>query len=112
MRVGLRTRVVLTTSLVLLIGLALGGWVLVRSFSASVVAGAEEQLRLVVYGLLGAADVRDQQLSFASDFAEPRFVLPESGLYALVENTAQENALAVSVFADDRTRKSSFQRTG
>ena len=90
MRVGLRTRVVLTTSLVLLIGLALGGWVLVRSFSASVVAGAEEQLRLVVYGLLGAADVDDQQLSFASDFAEPRFVLPESGLYALVENAAQE----------------------
>ena len=90
MRVGLRTRVVLTTSLVLVIGLALGGWVLVRSFSASVVAGAEQQLRLVVYGLLGAADVRDQQLSFASDFAEPRFVLPESGLYALVENTAQE----------------------
>jgi two-component system sensor histidine kinase PhoQ len=90
MRVGLRTRVVLTTSLVLLIGLALGGWVLVRSFSASVVAGAEEQLRLVVYGLLGAADVLDQQLSFASDFAEPRFVLPESGLYALVENAARE----------------------
>lgn len=90
MRVGLRTRVVLTTSLVLLVGLALGGWVLVRSFSASVVAGAEEQLRLVVYGLLGAADVGDQQLSFANDFAEPRFVLPESGLYALVENSARE----------------------
>ncbi len=88
MRVGLRTRVVLTTSLVLLIGLALGGWVLVRSFSASVVAGAEQQLRLVVYGLLGAADVQGQQLSFASDFTEPRFVLPESGLYALVENAA------------------------
>jgi two-component system sensor histidine kinase PhoQ len=82
--------VVLTTSLVLLIGLALGGWVLVRSFSASVDAGAEEQLRLVVYGLLGAADVQGQQLSFTSDFAEPRFVLPESGLYALVENAAQE----------------------
>lgn len=86
MKVRLRTRVVLTTSLVLLIGLALGGWVLVRSFTASVVAGAEEQLRLVVYGLLSDADLSKGSLSFSSDYADPRFGRPESGLYALVED--------------------------
>ena len=52
----MRARLLLTSTLVLGLGLGLTGWVLDRSFTASVVAGAQEQLKLLIYSLLGAAE--------------------------------------------------------
>jgi two-component system sensor histidine kinase PhoQ len=60
--------------------------VLDRSFTSSVEAGAQEQLRLVVYGLMGIAEESGDQLVFPELLPEPRLSQPESGLYAAVQN--------------------------
>ena len=65
--------------------LAATGWVLERSFVASVLARAEEQMRGAIYGLLGAAQVRGDGLHFPQDLGDPRLSAPESGLYAYIQ---------------------------
>ena len=85
MKAGIQTRLLITTTLVLGTSLTLAGVVLDRSFQASIVAGAEEQLRLVIYSLMGAMDDYGDGMRFDLDFSEPRLNQPESGLYAVVE---------------------------
>jgi two-component system, OmpR family, sensor histidine kinase PhoQ len=92
---GLRARLMIISVLVLGVGLGLTAWVLDRSFSASVVAGAQDQLKLLIYGLLGAAEEGDATLTFPSAPLafpnaplEPRLLQPDSGLYAVVTDAA------------------------
>jgi two-component system sensor histidine kinase PhoQ len=87
-RIGLRARLLLTSTLVLGLGLGLTGWVLDRSFTASVVAGADEQLKLLVYSLLGAAEEDGATLRFPAAPLEPRLAQPQSGLYATVSDAS------------------------
>ena len=54
MNTSIQKRLLGTTTVVLVLFLALIGWVLDRSYRNSVIAGAEEQLRLVIYSLMGA----------------------------------------------------------
>ncbi len=82
----MRARLLLTSTLVLGLGLGLTGWVLDRSFTASVVAGAEEQLKLLTYSLLGAAEEDGATLRFPPSPLEPRLDQPQSGLYATVSD--------------------------
>ncbi len=84
MKAGIQTRLLFTTSLVLGTCLFLGGYVLDRSFQASVLAGAEEQLRLVTYSLMGAVEVEAGGVTLREEPPEPRLSQPESGLYASV----------------------------
>ncbi len=83
-RAGIQTRLLFTTTLVLGSCLSLAGYILDRSFQASVVAGAEEQLKLVTYSLMGVVDFNGRRLSVSSDLPQPRLNQPESGLYASV----------------------------
>lgn len=76
----------LTTGVVLVVFLGVTGWVLDRTFSQSVINGAQQQLQLVVYSLMGSASEENQQLRFIDSLAEPRLSQPDSGLYALVRN--------------------------
>ena len=76
----------LTTGAVLVVFLGVTGWVLDRTFSQSVINGAQQQLQLVVYSLMGSASEENQQLRFIDSLAEPRLSQPDSGLYALVRN--------------------------
>jgi len=82
----LRTRLLATTALVLALSLGLSAWVLDRSFASSLVTNAEEQLRLVIYGLMGVVEERGASLTLPDDLSEPRLVRPDSGLYAWVED--------------------------
>ncbi len=84
MTLGLRNRLLLTTTLVLGGGLAATGWVLDRSFAASLETGAREQLKLVIYGLIGVAEDSGDSLRFPMAPLEPRLAQPGSGLYARV----------------------------
>ena len=84
-RGSLQTRLMVTVTVVLGTFLAVMGWVLERSFAASVLSGAEEQMRLVVYGLLGAAEEHDDTLEFPDELGDPRLSMPDSGLYAYVD---------------------------
>ncbi len=68
----------------LVIFLTLTGWVLDQSFRSSVTAGAEEQLRLVVYSVMGAVEDEGGSLQVGEDLSEPRLSQPDSGLYASV----------------------------
>ncbi|MEM8768607.1 MAG: hypothetical protein AAGE43_14255, partial [Pseudomonadota bacterium] len=84
MKAGIQTRLLLITTVVLGTFLSLAGVVLDRSFRASVLSGAEEQLRIITYSLMGAMDKEGPRLSFEGELPEPRLHQPESGLYAAV----------------------------
>ena len=87
---SIQKRLLITTTCVLALFLTITGWVLDRAFSASVVAGAEEQLRLVIYSLMGSVEERDGRLIFSQGVAEPRLTQPDSGLYAQVADELGE----------------------
>lgn len=84
MKAAIQSRLLITTTLVLGTFLSLTGWVLDRSFRASQLASAEEQLKLVVYSLMGAAEEDGGAVRFGAALPEPRLNQPESGLYAEV----------------------------
>ncbi|MGE0624679.1 MAG: ATP-binding protein [Pseudomonadales bacterium] len=84
MKAGIQTRLLLITTVVLGTFLSLAGVVLDRSFRASVLSGAEEQLRLVTYSLMGSMEKAGPLLTFGAELPEPRLHQPESGLYASV----------------------------
>ncbi len=84
MKAGIQTRLLLLTTVVLGTFLSLAGFVLDRSFKASVLTNVEEQLRIVVYSLMGTVQDDGVALSFAAPLPEPRLGQPESGLYAAV----------------------------
>ena len=84
MKAGIQTRLLLITTVVLGSFLSLAGIVLDRSFRASVLDGAEEQLKLVTYSLMGSMNKSGAALSFGTELPEPRLHQPESGLYAAV----------------------------
>jgi len=84
LKAGIQTRLLLITTVVLGTFLSLAGLVLDRSFRASVLSGAEEQLRLVTYSLMGSMEKDGPLLSFGAELPEPRLHQPESGLYAAV----------------------------
>ena len=74
----------------LVLFLTITGFVLDRSFQASVVAGVEEQLQLVVFSLLGSAQEQEGEFDFDQGLPEPRLEQPESGLYAQISNDLGE----------------------
>ncbi len=82
---GLQARLLVTTALVLSACLGSVAWILDRAFNATVLAGAEDELRAVAHGLQGTADERDGRLAFAAELSEPRLGKPDSGWYAYVD---------------------------
>jgi two-component system sensor histidine kinase PhoQ len=88
LKTGIQTRLLLVTALVLGTFLFLAGLVLERSFRASVLAGAEEQLRLVTFSLMGALERRDREFVASEMLPEPRLAQPASGLYAWVTDAS------------------------
>lgn len=84
MKAGIQTRLLLITTVVLGSFLSLAGIVLDRSFQASVLSGAEEQLKLITYSLMGSMEKSAARLTFGAELPEPRLHQPESGLYAAV----------------------------
>ena len=82
---SLQTRLMVTVAAVLGTFLVVTGGILERSFAASVLSGAEERMRLVVYGLLGAVEDRGDTLEFPDELGDPRLSMPDSGLYAYVD---------------------------
>jgi len=88
LKLGLENRLLILTLLVLGVSLSLAGWVFDRSFRASILAGAEEQMRLVIFSVMGAVDEDDDGLYVGNDASQPRLSLPASGIYAMVAEEA------------------------
>ena len=76
MNLGIQSRLVVTTTCVLGAFLTLAGLVLDRSVKASTLASAEEQLKLVVYSLMGVAEEYQDHVVFG-ELSEPRLSQPE-----------------------------------
>ena len=83
---SIQSRLLVTASVVLLVFLGVTGWVLDQTFSRSVIKGAQQQLQLIVYALMGSASEKNRQLQFSDNLAEPRLAQPDSGLYAFVSD--------------------------
>lgn len=83
-RIGLQARLLAITALVLGGCLSVVAWRLDDSFHRAVMRAAEEQLRAVAHGLLGAAEESGGGL-VVSALAEQRLNQPDSGLYAYVD---------------------------
>ena len=83
---SIQRRLLFTASVMLLVFLGVTGWVLDQTFSRSVINGAQQQLQLIVYALMGAASENNQRLIFSDNLADPRLAQPDSGLYAIVTN--------------------------
>jgi two-component system sensor histidine kinase PhoQ len=87
---SIQRRLISITSLVLVVFLTSTGWVLDRTYSASIVQGAEEQLKLVIYALMGIAEEEGASLVFNQSLADPRLAQAESGLYAIVTDASSK----------------------
>lgn len=82
MKQSIRNRLLGTTALVLVVFLTLTGWVLDSAYRASVTTGAEEQLKLVIFSVMGAVGEEEGQLIVGDELSTPRLAQPDSGLYA------------------------------
>lgn len=89
MRFGIQSRLLVTTTLVLGISLTLAGLVLDRSVRLSTLTAAQEQLRLVIYSLMGAMETAGVTVTVPDPLPEPRLGQPESGLYAWISDRDQ-----------------------
>lgn len=89
-RLGLHVRLALVATLVLIAGLGAIGWILDRSFNATVRTGAQDHLQAVVFGLLGTAQERAGGLAFPGELGEPRLGRADSGLLAYVDDSVGE----------------------
>jgi two-component system, OmpR family, sensor histidine kinase PhoQ len=87
LRSGIQSRLLVVTTLVLGSSLTLAGVVLDRSFRASTLSGATEQLRLVIYSVMGAVETLNDALVLTDPLPEPRLGQPQSGLYAWITDT-------------------------
>ena len=81
---SLRSRLLLTASLVLLVFLGLMGVVLDHAFQRSAEQAVSERLLLHIYGLLGATEEADGHLVLPDALQEPDFNRIGTGLYGIV----------------------------
>lgn len=70
----------------LVVFLALTGYVLDQAYRASVVSGVEGQLKLVIYAVMGVVEEESAQLMVLEELSEPRLSQPDSGLYAQISD--------------------------
>ena len=82
MNLGIQTRLLITTIFVLGTSLFITGILLDRSFQNNVKENAREQVRLVVYSLMGSLREVSPVVQFSNDLPEPRLDRGYSGLYA------------------------------
>ena len=75
MSLGIQNRLLITTIIVLSTFLFMAGAVLDRSFQDSVNEGAREQLRLVIFSLMGSIEEVESDIKFSKELPEPRLSL-------------------------------------
>lgn len=100
-------RLTLASNAVLVFSLTLIGFSLERTYRESVVTRASDQLRPVIYALMGSAEEDAGFLNFADGVSQPRLQQPDSGMYALVADRVngvlwRSPSLAIAAPALDR----------
>ncbi|MGR8919730.1 MAG: ATP-binding protein [Gammaproteobacteria bacterium] len=87
---SLRTRLLLSASLVLLVFLGGAGLLLDRAFQDSAMNGVEDRLRGHVFMLIGAADFDARPAPAVGALPDPALATPASGHYARIVDGAGE----------------------
>lgn len=86
-RQSLSSRLLFSTTLVMMVFFALMAMALSRSFLESTEQALKETLQIRVHSLLSAAELtRSGALKMPDNLQEPRFADPGSGLYAFINN--------------------------
>ena len=89
-RLSLGKRLLFAASLVLTAFLGLSAFSLNNAFQASTDSAHQKQLQNTLYGLLMVADLDEAgQITLPNDLPEPRFAIPNSGLYAQITDTTK-----------------------
>jgi len=84
-RLSLSNRLLLAVSLVLTAFLGLSAFSLNNAFQASADSAQQKQLRNTIYSILMVAEFgEDGTIVLPNDLAEPKFAIPNSGLYAQI----------------------------
>ena len=84
---SITARLLIGASIVIIAFFGLTGLALDKAFQDSAYNAVRERLQAQVYMLLGAANMDEQhQLKLPKALPEVRFLVPDSGLYALVQN--------------------------
>ncbi|WP_237700443.1 ATP-binding protein [Methylophaga thiooxydans] len=84
---SLSTRLLIAVSLVLTAFLGLSAISLNNAFESSAESEQKKRLKNYIYTLLTAAELNEQgELIMSNDLAEPKFSIPNSGLYAQITN--------------------------
>jgi len=84
---SIQRRLVLISGLVLTVFLSLTGLFLERAYRTNVMTGAQQQMQPMIFSLMGSAEERDTSLNFSNGSSQPRLQQPDSGLYALVTDS-------------------------
>lgn len=91
---SLKSRLVISALLMVVVLLPLVGFALFDAFSQQVKRSAENELKAYLYSILAVAEVEQGQLWMPEVLPEPRFNLPESGLYAWIAPRASSQTSA------------------
>ena len=84
-KLSLSNRLLLAVSLVLTAFLGLSAFSLNNAFQASADSAQQKQLRNTIYSILMVAEFdEDGSITLPNDLAEPKFAIPNSGLYAQI----------------------------
>ncbi|MDO6565299.1 ATP-binding protein [Amphritea sp. 1_MG-2023] len=83
---ALRARLMLASLLLLPVFFGLTGFALQQAFHHSLEAAEEERLKLQVYLILGAAELRGDRIMIPDELQEPRYSQVESGLYGFLHD--------------------------
>ena len=81
---SLRTRLLISAALLMVVFLGIMGIGLNKAFERSVLSNAEESLRNQILLLMSNIDVVDNRLSIVNDLLEPRLLQPDSDLFAQI----------------------------
>ncbi len=89
-KLSLSNRLLIAVSLVLTAFLGLSAVSLNNAYEASAESEQQKRLKNYIYTLLTAADLNVQgELVVSSDLAEPKFSIPNSGLYAQITSSGK-----------------------
>ncbi len=83
---ALRARLLLASLLLLPVFFGLTGFALQQAFHHSLEAAEEERLKLQVYLILGAAELKGDRIMIPDVLQEPRYAQVESGLYGFLHD--------------------------
>lgn len=91
---SLKVRLLLMTSIILIMLAISGGFLLVQSFSVVQIKALKERLKVHSYSILAQVEFENHQLLLDKNLSDQHFNQPNSGLYAIILNEKHQRAWA------------------